>query len=91
MMNCHLEPETELRHESHGLKQVRQQVVQLGMELAPIILRICVVNLRNLAKEVQELRVLKLVHALSVPHCVDHRHETFGEDDTQNLIWHIQL
>ena len=61
------------------------------MELATIVLCVSEVNLRDLAKEVQELRILKFVHAFTVSHRVDHSHQTLSEDHTKYLIRHIQL
>ena len=70
---------------------MRQHVVQLNEELLLFVLCIRIMYFSDLAEEVKEFGILKLIHALTPTDSVDHSHETLSEDDAKNLIRHIEL
>ena len=70
---------------------MRQHVVQLDAELLVFVLCVRIVHFSDLAEEVEEFRILKLIHSLSLTDRIDDSHETLGEDDTQDLIGHVEL
>ena len=60
---------------------MRQHVVQFNVELLLFILCVRIVHFSDLADEVKEFGILKLIHALTPTDSVDHSHETLSEDD----------
>lgn len=73
--------EAKLWDEIHRLEQMRQHIIQLNVELLLFVLCIRIVHFSDLAEEVKEFGILKLIHALTLTHSVDHSHETLSEDD----------
>ena len=66
---------TELRFKVEWIQEFRKEIVELDIEIFLLVNRVRVMNIRDTAEEVDELRIRQMRHSIFVAHGVNDRHE----------------